>query len=167
MPRRFNTLCHYLLPPPLPLPPSWDISHTKPSIQLLYIIPARCNILMELSTSVGAGKGPGRGLAVSVAWLALAGVLGVCVWWQGGCGLRIGYSGDTCLFFMLQSALARNHITYNAIISACEKGEQWQQALELFERTLGDGVQRNTITYNAAITACEKGLQKLVICFNT
>lgn len=100
-----------------------------------------------------------RGLAVSVAWLALAGVLG------GGTDGRVvvAYAlfalvAHAC-FFMLQSALARNHITYNATMSACEKGEQCQQALELFERTLGEGVQQNTITYSAAITACEKSGQ--------
>ena len=50
----------------------------------------------------------------------------------------------------------RDTITYNSAISACEKGEQWQQALELFERMRGECVQRNTCTYSAAISACEK-----------
>jgi len=51
----------------------------------------------------------------------------------------------------------RNTITYNAAIRACEKGEQWQQALELFARMPGEGVRRYTITCSAAINACEKG----------
>ncbi len=40
-------------------------------------------------------------------------------------------------------------------ISACEKGEQWQQASELFVRMLGEDVQRDTTTDKAAIKACE------------
>ena len=60
---------------------------------------------------------------------------------------------------MLGEGVQRNTITYSAAISACEKGEQWQQALELFERMRGECVQRNTITYSAAISACGKGGQ--------
>ena len=50
-------------------------------------------------------------------------------------------------------------ITCNAAISACEKGEQWQQALELFERMWCESVKRDTITYNSAISAYEKSGQ--------
>ena len=50
-------------------------------------------------------------------------------------------------------------ITYNATMSACQNGDQWQQASELFVRMLGEGVQRDTITDKAAIKACEKGGQ--------
>ena len=53
----------------------------------------------------------------------------------------------------------RDTITYNSALSACEKGEHWQQALGSFERMQGEYVQRNTITYSAAIRACEKGGQ--------
>ena len=51
--------------------------------------------------------------------------------------------------------MQRITITYGATISACEKGGQWQQTLELFGRMLGEGVQRDIITYSAAIGACE------------
>jgi len=51
----------------------------------------------------------------------------------------------------------RNTITYNAAISAREKGKQWSRALVLFEKFRGEGVQRYMITYNAAMSACEKG----------
>ena len=44
-------------------------------------------------------------------------------------------------------------------MSACRKGRQCQQALEVCERMLGEGVQRNTVTYSAAISACERGGQ--------
>ena len=53
--------------------------------------------------------------------------------------------------------MQRNTVAYSAAIRACEKGEQWQQTLELFARMPGEGVRRYTITCSAAINACEKG----------
>eukprot|EP00913_Durusdinium_trenchii_P025933 g24333.t2 len=50
-------------------------------------------------------------------------------------------------------------ISYNAAISACEKGWQWQHALKLFEAVPKAQVQPSVISYNAAISACEKGWQ--------
>ena len=53
-------------------------------------------------------------------------------------------------------------ITYNAAISACEKGGRPDKALELFDHLLKEGpnfptpVYPDTITYSAAISACEK-----------
>lgn len=49
---------------------------------------------------------------------------------------------------------------YNAVIRSCEKGGQWQQALEFFGIILGEGAQRDTISYNLAISACGKGEQR-------
>ena len=46
-----------------------------------------------------------------------------------------------------------------AAMSAYQKGDQWQQASELFVIMLGEGVQRDTITHNAAIKVCDKGKQ--------
>ena len=46
-----------------------------------------------------------------------------------------------------------------ATMSASQKGDQWQQALELFVLMLCKGVQRDTITHNAAIKVCDKGKQ--------
>ena len=48
-------------------------------------------------------------------------------------------------------------ITYNAAISACEKGQMPQQALHLLQEMLLRGLLPNVITYNAAISVCEKG----------
>ena len=53
-------------------------------------------------------------------------------------------------------SVQRNTITYNAAISACGKGEQWQQALHLSKRLPGEGVEQHSITYNTAINTCEK-----------
>ena len=59
---------------------------------------------------------------------------------------------------LLRSASERygvtpNTITYNAAISACEKGGKWKIALELLGQMDAAGVAPNTITYNAAIEA--------------
>jgi len=58
---------------------------------------------------------------------------------------------------MEAAGVAPNTITYNAAISACEKGGEWERALELLGGMEAAGVAPNTVTYNAAISACEKG----------
>ncbi len=60
---------------------------------------------------------------------------------------------------MREAGLVPNVITYNAAISACEKGEQWQKALGILAVMPEAGLVPNVITYNAAISACEKGQQ--------
>ncbi|KAK3262832.1 hypothetical protein CYMTET_28338, partial [Cymbomonas tetramitiformis] len=52
-----------------------------------------------------------------------------------------------------------NVITYNSLISACEKGGQWEKALEVFAGMKKAGVEPNVITYSSLISACEKGGQ--------
>ena len=47
-------------------------------------------------------------------------------------------------------------ISFSAAISACEKGQQWEQALELLETMLLLGVRANIITFNAVLSALEK-----------
>ena len=37
--------------------------------------------------------------------------------------------------------------------NACEKGEQWQHVLDLFEKMRCESVQRVALTYSAAISA--------------
>ena len=49
--------------------------------------------------------------------------------------------------------------TYNAAISACEKGQKPQLALHLLQKLQLRGLLPNVITYNAAISACKKGQQ--------
>ena len=43
--------------------------------------------------------------------------------------------------------------------NACEKGEQWQHVLDLFEKMRCESVQRVALTYSAAISACLNGEQ--------
>ena len=50
-------------------------------------------------------------------------------------------------------------ITYNAVISACEKGKQAERALEVFQTMQWQGVVPNVITYSAVVSASEKGKQ--------
>ena len=44
-------------------------------------------------------------------------------------------------------------------MSACERGIQSQQAVEIFDLMPGAPLQRSTVTFNDAICACEKGWQ--------
>ena len=60
---------------------------------------------------------------------------------------------------MLGELLWHIVIPYSAAISACEKGMQRPQALELFERMFSDSVPRNILMFNAAISSVEKGAQ--------
>ena len=46
-------------------------------------------------------------------------------------------------------------ISYSATISACEKGSQWNHALQLLREMTGREVQPEVISYSAAISACE------------
>ena len=53
--------------------------------------------------------------------------------------------------------LMPNVITYNAAISACEKGQTPQQSLHMLPKLPFRGLLRTVLTYNAAISASEKG----------
>ena len=50
---------------------------------------------------------------------------------------------------MQQQGVAPDVITYSALISACEKGKQPEQAMEVFKAMQQQGVVPNVITYNA------------------
>ena len=56
---------------------------------------------------------------------------------------------------MIRQGEVPNTITYNALISACEKGKLPEQALKVFEALMQQGVVPNEITYSALISACE------------
>ena len=59
---------------------------------------------------------------------------------------------------MSQQGVVPEVITYNALISACEKGTQPERALKLLDTMKQEGVVPGVITYNALISACEKGI---------
>ena len=58
---------------------------------------------------------------------------------------------------MLHRGHLPNVITYNALISACEKGTLPQSALQLLEAMLHQGLRPGVIAYNALVSTCEKG----------
>jgi len=57
---------------------------------------------------------------------------------------------------MQECGLEPNTITYNAAISACGQGGQWERALPLLEGMKERGLEPDIITYSAAISACGK-----------
>ena len=58
---------------------------------------------------------------------------------------------------MQRTSMVPNIITFGALISACEKGKQPEQALEISAEMKEQGVLPDVITYNALISACAKG----------
>ena len=60
---------------------------------------------------------------------------------------------------MRAEKLLPNIVSYSASISACEKGEQWQMALHLFNAIPKAMLTPTEISYNATISSCEKGQQ--------
>ena len=58
---------------------------------------------------------------------------------------------------MVQQGVVPNAITYNALISACEKGKQPEQSPSVFAAMEQQAVVPNLIAHNALISACEKG----------
>ena len=57
---------------------------------------------------------------------------------------------------MVQQAVVPTIITYAALISACQKSKESEQALEIFVAMSEQRMVPNAITYNAMMTACEK-----------
>ena len=49
--------------------------------------------------------------------------------------------------------------TYNAAISACEKGVEWKEALQLLLEIAEDLLMADMVSFSAAISACEKSMQ--------
>jgi pentatricopeptide repeat protein len=60
---------------------------------------------------------------------------------------------------MAEAGVPPTEFTYIALISAMEKGGQWEQALRVFEDMAEAGVQPDAITFSALISAMEKGGQ--------
>ena len=72
---------------------------------------------------------------------------------------------DITKFWMLLAVLSDAYLlnleisASEAAISACEKGNQWQQALHFFDQLTHAAVDPNVISFNAAISSCEKAEQ--------
>ena len=47
-------------------------------------------------------------------------------------------------------------VSYNALISACEKGKDSPTALHFWEDMQSQGIKPDVATHNALISACEK-----------
>ena len=60
-----------------------------------------------------------------------------------------------------QQRVKPSKITYSAVISACEKGQQWIPAPTLLRKMWLKHMKPFTDTYSAAISACEKGQQSI------
>eukprot|EP00798_Chlamydomonas_sp_ICE-L_P016766 gene16766-23041_t len=60
---------------------------------------------------------------------------------------------------MIRQNMERSVITYSSLISACEKGDQWETALNIFGEMRQEGCAPNTVTFNSLITACAQGGQ--------
>jgi pentatricopeptide repeat domain-containing protein 1 len=60
---------------------------------------------------------------------------------------------------MDKRGITPNVFSYSAAISACEKGSQWENALELLREMDKCGITPNVVSYNATISAFEKGGQ--------
>ncbi|CAE8708476.1 unnamed protein product, partial [Polarella glacialis] len=58
-----------------------------------------------------------------------------------------------------RASVEPNVITYNAAISCCEKGRQWQMAFVLLRQLREARVEPSVVTCGAVLSACEKGLQ--------
>ena len=61
---------------------------------------------------------------------------------------------------MIRKELLPNVITYNSMISACEKGSQWQLALEIFFHT--EDIEVDSILYSSVISACGSASEWLI-----
>jgi pentatricopeptide repeat domain-containing protein 1 len=48
-------------------------------------------------------------------------------------------------------------VTYNATMTALEKGLQWERALDLFDEMKLKNMPVTVVSYGSAISACEKG----------
>ena len=47
-------------------------------------------------------------------------------------------------------------ITYNAVVTACEKGNQWHLALSIIDQMQSNNEAPNCVTYQGLLSACEK-----------
>ena len=58
---------------------------------------------------------------------------------------------------MLRYALEPNMVTYNALISACGKGQELRRAVDVCAEMRRQALEPNMVTYSGLISACGKG----------
>ena len=71
------------------------------------------------------------------------------------------------LVIILVFVLVRFQVCYNAAISACGKGRQWQRAVGLLDVMREKGIAPDLISFNSAIDACGKGGRCLPLAIST
>ena len=54
---------------------------------------------------------------------------------------------------MLRQAMKPNMVSYNALISACEKGKELRRAVKVCDLMQRQGIKPNIVSYNALINA--------------
>ena len=57
---------------------------------------------------------------------------------------------------MRRQGVVPNIITYNALISACEKGKKFGRAFNVCEAMLRQGIMPDIVGYTALISTCDK-----------
>ena len=60
---------------------------------------------------------------------------------------------------MFDPGLESDVVSYNASISASEKGSQWAQALALLREMCEQWLESSFVSYSASISASERGSQ--------
>ena len=71
------------------------------------------------------------------------------------CGRRRDwYAALKLLREMFDRMLESDIVTYNASISASEKGPQWAQALVLLREMIDRRLESDVVSYSASISAC-------------
>ena len=58
---------------------------------------------------------------------------------------------------MLREGIKPDVVTFSALISTCEKGEDLPKALQLCKDFQHQGIKPDVVTYSALISTCEKG----------
>ena len=54
-------------------------------------------------------------------------------------------------------------VTHNAIVSTCEKGQQWITAISLLRQMQLWNIEAHVITYSTTISVCEKRQQWITL----
>ena len=67
---------------------------------------------------------------------------------------HVGKNSRSMLQELEATAVPTNIVTYNAVLSACEKGEQWLKILQLLEEMGRKKMLPDSFSYSASISGC-------------